>query len=206
MTTCSALNRLIALSRLWTLDEALWILWAYHCDHNDICCKGFWTTPYQISMIEDEEYPVAISVNFWGGPDGAREYSGNLSMFVVDRVLTAWRLHGWGWTWLLRFNPDTTLHIEEQIGRYKPHFSKQKLLPGFEDERTGHWEPEYEEGERVVDHIQIGNDIFPILESGRQGCVVQRGGTDLPIRAVKSAAGSGGSTPSSGKVGVCGGA
>lgn len=191
MRIWSALDRLIALSKLWNVDEALWILWVYKCNQiADICCRGIWTTPYEMSIVEKGLAPaVTIPVGFFGGPDGGRQYLGNLSMFVVDRVLMTWKSHDLGWAWLLQFNPDTALHIEEQIGHYKPYFDEQKLLPGFEDECAWHREsPDYEEGERVVDYVQIGDSVYPILESGRQGCVVQRNGTDLPIRAVKSAA------------------
>lgn len=197
MTNCFELNSLITLSEAWSLDEALWILWVYRCEHDEVCWEGFWTTPYEIGMVEDELCPaMSVKVKFLGGPDGTTSYQGNFSMFAIDRVLTYWRQNGIGWAWLLKFNPDTETHIRNQLGRIKPDFREQKLLPGFEDERDGHWEPSYESGERITDYVQIGDKLWPILESGRQGC------KGFSIRAVKSSAGSD-DTFSNGRVNVC---
>jgi len=133
---------------------------------------------------------TAVRVKFLGGPGGTAMYQGSLSMFVVDRVLWHWRENGVGWEWLLRFDPGTVKTLRDQIGDTAPDFVSQKLLPGFEDELTGHWEPvrvrarvsdnlwdlipSYEDGEQVVDYIDTGEEIYPILESGRQGRVVRK--------------------------------
>ncbi|MHC4188402.1 MAG: hypothetical protein ACYSUB_01780 [Planctomycetota bacterium] len=188
------------------MEEALWVLRVYKCDHDKIFWRGFWTTPYDIGMVE-EKLTLAryVKVEFLGGPNGTCEYEGNLTTYVIDRILMTWRQRQIGWGWLLKFNPSGT-HIKEQLERIAPDFGQQRLLPGFGDERDGHWEDGYAEGERIMEYVQIGDDLVPILESGRQGRVVKRGGNTVPIRAVKSAAGSDANTSSSGRVGVYGGA
>jgi len=193
------------------VDEALWILRVYQCAHDEICWRGFWTTPTKLWRDKEPDFPaVAIKVMFFGGPKGTDKYRGCFSMFVVDRVLAQWRQNDIGWAWLLRFNPETVTHISTQLERIKPNFVRQKLLPGFKDERAGHWEPGhnvwdyipgYENGEQVVDYIEMGDEIYPILESGRQGRVVKRDGSEIPIRAVKSSAES-----ATAEIGACGGA
>lgn len=210
----TGLKHLLALSAAWSVDEALWILRIYQCAYDEICWKGSWTTPAKLWQNKELDFPaVGIKVKFFGGPKGTDEYQGCFSMFVVDRVLAQWRQSDIGWAWLLQFNSETVTHISTQLGRIAPDpfpFVQQKLLPGFEDERAGHWEPggniwdrisDYEDGEQVVDYIEVGDEIYPILESGRQGRVVKRDGSEIPIRAVKSSAES-----ATAEVDVCDGA
>jgi hypothetical protein len=190
-----AFKRLITLSRSWTVDEALWVLWVYKCEHDEICYQSYWTTSYKMGMtLAAERSAGRVWVKFLGGPNGTREYSGFLSDYVVDRVLMKWRVHKIDWTWLLRFNPDTMTHLKDQLGshaRIRSSLCQQKLLPGFEEPpvtMNDRAHGDYEGGERAIEYVQIGDEIYPILESGRQGCVVQRAGRKLPIRAAASAA------------------
>lgn len=185
MIVSSKLNRLVMLSKAWSIDEALWILWVYRCEHDEICWRSFWTTPYEIGIVEDGDcHALQVKVKFLGGPNGNQEYTGSLSMFVVDRVLWRWRGKKLSWSWLLRFDTSKAVHIKDQLGKIKPNF-QQKLLPGFEDERN---EPpfDYVETERVVDYVQIGDDIYPILESGRQGCAVQQTGKPICVTGLSA--------------------
>jgi hypothetical protein len=189
-------RRLVELSTAWSVDEAVWILRVYRCAYDEICYRSYWTTPDKVGQEKEEDFPaIDTKVKFFGGPEGTTMYQGCLSMFVIDRVLAQWRQNDIDWAWLLQFNPDTVTHISRQLEEIRPYFSRQKLLPGFEDEQLlrgmdNVWNhiPDYEDGEQVVDYIEMGGEIYPILESGRQGCVVKRGGSEISIRAVKSSA------------------
>jgi hypothetical protein len=108
---------------------------------------------------DEIRYASDLRVKFFGGPSGNDECVGSLSMFAIDCALTLWRKKRVSWKWLLRFDPQSEKRISAQLGKCKPDFNAQKVLPGFEDERAGHYE-EYE-----------GDEIVPILESGRQGCL-----------------------------------
>lgn len=174
MTTHPNLNRLIALSQLWTVSEALWVLQAYQCGSDEFCLGSLWTTANALEGAVERNpstdlFAADARVKFFGGPNGNREFNASLSTFAMDRALWRWSMQSVDWIWLLRFNPDSDTHLSVQLGKHRPYNASQKFLPGFEDERAGHYE-EYAEGERVLEYVQIGNDIVPILESGRQGC------------------------------------
>jgi hypothetical protein len=124
MTPHSKLNRLIALSKAWSVGEALWVLKAYDSDHDELCWRGSWTTPYALGLTTDGEHPaLEIVVKFLGGPSGGWEYTGPLSMYVVDRVLEDCKLNKTSWCWLLQPNNKPTIHTKEQLGQGKPSAS-----------------------------------------------------------------------------------
>ena len=157
MTRHLKLNRLLALSKAWSVDEALWILQVYGCQRDEILWKNFWTTAYEMGLATDPDCHCAeIHVRFLGGPGNGGAFTGPFSMFVVDRVLWHWKRHEISWEWLLHFNSDTTAHIRDQLKYTRPLMARQKCLPGFEreerfrderfgderfgDERDGHYE------------------------------------------------------------------
>jgi hypothetical protein len=167
MTKHKDLNRLIAYSNIWTIYEALWVVEACRCTKRELCVERIWTTPYDLEYALDAEnnetrYASDLRVKFFGGPSGNDECVGSLSMFAIDCALELWRKRGNNWKWLLRFDPQSGKHISVQLGKCKPNYI-QKVFPAFEDERAGH----YEEGEEFA---QVGDEIVPILELGRQGC------------------------------------
>lgn len=209
-TVIAAFRRLLRIARCWSVDEALWVLQVYRGTREEICWRSFWTTPWEIGIaVEGSKYASEVAVKFLGGPDGTQECIGSLLMFVIDRALNRWQRDGISWSWLLRFNGETETHISEQLKAYAPDCKRQQYLPGFHDTRFGNCEPGWRgDDERVVDYVQIGEDTYPILESGRQGYVMKRCGKKIPIRVSKSSAGSdSGEVPrwsSSGRVGVCG--
>jgi hypothetical protein len=173
MTKHKDLNRLIAYSNIWSIYEALWVIESCRCTRREFCVGRIWTTPYALKHALDAEsdetrYASELEVKFFGGPSGNDEVVGYLSMFAVDCALALWRKKGVSWKWLLRFNAQSDENIADQLGKCKPDFNAQKVFPGFEDERAGHYE-EYAEGERVMEYVQVGDEIVPILESGRLG-------------------------------------
>ena len=166
MTKHKDLNRLIAYSNIWTIYEALWVIEACRCTRRELCAGRMWTTPYDLEHVLDTErkavrdrYAADLRVKFFGGPSGNDECAGSLSMFAIDCALALWRKRGISWKWLLRFNPQSDAHISVQLGKCKPDYNIQKVFTGFEDERSGHYE----------EYVQVGDEIVPILESGRQG-------------------------------------
>ncbi len=139
MTNCLKLNRLVALSKAWSISEVLWILKVYKCDYDELCWRSFWTTPHAVGVATDGNYPASeLRVKFLGGPTGSVGYTGSLSMYTVDRILANWKLNKTNWSWLLQFNSDTTTHISEQLGQVAPG-TRQQSLPGFSND-AGHYE------------------------------------------------------------------
>lgn len=169
------LNRLIVKSQLWTVSEALWVLQAYQCGSDEFCVGRVWTTARELAeSIErnpgQDVFASDVCVKFYGGPSGTREFQVTLSAFAIDRALWRWSQQSIDWIWLLRFDPASNKHLSVQLGKHMPYNVCQRFLPGFEDERAGHYE-EYGDDERVLEYVQVGDDIVPILESGRQGHV-----------------------------------
>ncbi len=138
MTPCSELNRLIAISKAWSVREALWVLEVYDCSRDELCWHGSWITPYTLGLATDSERPaLAIAVKFLGGPNGGREFTGPFSMYVIDRVLENWKLTKTSWYWLLHFNSNTTTPIKEQLELRKPNsLPRQKFLQGLGTDKS----------------------------------------------------------------------
>lgn len=160
------LERLIAKSQLWTVSEALWVLQAYQCGSDEFCLGSMWTTADDLAeAIEcnpgQDVFASDARVKFFGGPNGNREFHASLSTFTMDRALFRWSKRNIDWAWLLRFDANSDKHLSAQLGKHVPYNACQKFLPGFEDERAGHYE----------EYVQVGDDIVPILESKRQGRV-----------------------------------
>ncbi len=207
----TAFKRLLEIAQVWSIDEALWVLQIYCCTREEINWRSFWTTPWEIGIAEESgKHASEVMVKFRGGPDGTREYTGSLLMFVVDRVLYRWHKDKIDWSWLLHFNSDTVAHIQEQLKAYVPDCRRQRTLPGFGKDEPAYI-PEfsefYQDDERIINYVQIEGDIYPILESGRQGHVVKRRGETIPIRVSRSSAGSDSGEnyrwSSGGRVNVC---
>lgn len=157
MTHCLKLNRLIALSKAWSVSEALWILQVYKCDRDELCWRNSWTTPYALGMATDGAYPASeILVKFLGGPTGGWEYAGPLSMYVIDRVLEDWKLNKTSWAWLLQFNSDTTTHISVQLKHVVPG-ERQQLLPGFNNEAGGYEAVPFD---TITEYVQVGMNTY----------------------------------------------
>ena len=192
MIAYSKLKHLVALSNFWSVDEALWVLKTYQCEHDRICWRSYWMAAHKLRCIKNKYYrALLVKVKFFGGPSGTCEYIGSLAMLVVDRVLARWQSDKIDWSWLLHFTSGTTLHIKDQLGQFRPDSLRQMFLLGFEGERNDHSEPsfdDYADGERIIDYVKVGNDIYPILESGRQGHAVQQVGHKLPRHATKASA------------------
>ena len=213
----TAFKRLLEIAQVWSVDEALWVLQVYRYTREEICWRSFWTTPWDMCIAVDSSLHASeVEVKFWGGPDGMRVFTGSFLMFVIDRVLYRWHKDKVDWSWLLHFNCDTATHLEEQLKAYAPDCPRQRMLPGFgEEKRIDNSEFDedpfhsefYQDGERIVNYVQIGGESYPILESGRQGYVVKRGGETIPIRVSGSSAGSDNGEnyrwTSSGRVSVC---
>jgi len=184
-----------------TCKEACWLLELYGHKHDEIAIRMegrfYWTTPYEIAVGRRGEQVAAIitEVRFLGGPKRMRKYYwGSLVSLVVDRILLAYQERKIGFAWLLSFNDQITQNIEKQLWDRIPDAFYQRTF--FDDERDGHCEPltmndrEHDAlpfDNSVVDYIQIGDNIYPIHEDGTQGCVVQRRGKPIPIRAATSA-------------------
>lgn len=213
-----ALNNLIQLSRYWSVSDAMWLIWTYGHEADQVCWQSFWTTPKKMwHQIPGDSKAFSIPVKFWGGPYHNKEICANLATFTIDRVLTVWKLRGIGWFWILLYCPMLRKSLREQLKEYVPEELK-KNIAGLKY-ADNYLEPvvtmndreyddiEYSEGERIIDYVQVGDKVYPILESGRQGCVVERGGRQLPDRAAKSLTRSDDGTvyrwSSSGQVGVC---
>lgn len=136
-------------------------------------------------------------VGFWGGPPGYEGfYFGTFVTFMVDRILQACIHEDVGFAWLLSFDSGKTTSMSLQIGHLWPDRLKQKTFWGPEEgtdclTQKTFWGPEKGTDcpfdNPIVDQVQIGNNIYPIHEDGSQGCVVQRVGKAIPIRAVSAA-------------------
>jgi len=192
---------LISKLKRLTRKEACWLLELYGHKHDEIAVRMgdrfYWTTPYEIAIGRHDEQVAAITteIRFLGGPRGTRKYYwGNLVSLVVDRILLTYQERKIGFAWLLGFNDQTTQSIEKQLWDRIPDAFYQRTF--FDDERDGHYEPvtmnDREYGDLpfdnpIVDYVHIGDDIYPIHEDGRRGCVVQRAGTPIPIRAASDA-------------------
>jgi hypothetical protein len=175
------MNKLKRLTR----KEACWLLELHGHKHDEIAVRMegrlYWTTPYEIAVGRRGEQVAAIvtEVRFLGGPRGIRKYYwGSLVSLVVDRILLTYQERKIGFAWLLCFNDQTTESIEKQLWDRIPDGFYQRTF--FDDERTGHYEPvtmndrEHDDlpfDNPVVDYVQIGDDIYPIHEDGRQGCL-----------------------------------
>ena len=207
----TAFKRLLEIARVWSIDEALWVLQIYRCTREEICWRSFWTTPGEICIaVDSSSHASEVKVKFWGGPDGMREFTGSFLMFVIDRVLYRWHKDKVDWSWLLRFDSDIATHLEEQLKAHAPDCPRQRMLPGFDEEEridNSEFSAFYQDGERIINYVQIGSKTYPILESGRQGYAVKQGGKTIPIRVSKSSAGSDSGEnyrwTSSGRVSVC---
>jgi hypothetical protein len=128
-----AFKHLLEIARVWSVDEALWVLQVYCHTQEEINWRSFWTTPREIGIAEESsKYASEVIVKFYGSPDGIQEYTGSLLMFVIDRVLYRWHKDKVDWSWLLRFNSDTATHIQEQLKAFVPGCLNQRMLPGFE--------------------------------------------------------------------------
>jgi hypothetical protein len=179
------MNKLKRLTR----EEACWLLELHGHKDDEIAVRMegrlYWTTPYEIAVGDGQVAAITTEVRFLGGPRGVRYYQkyywGSLVSLVVDRILLAYQERKIGFIWLLGFNDQTTQSIEKQLWDRIPDAFYQRTF--FDDERAGHYEPvtmndretdDIPFDNPVVDYVQIGDDIYPIHEDGRQGCVVQR--------------------------------
>jgi hypothetical protein len=175
-----AITELIFLSRHWTVNEAMWVLWCYRSDCTQLWWRKFWTTASSIEATEGaEKMANSVPVKFQGGPDRLKTYEGSFAMFVVDRALWAVKERDTSISWLLNFDPESGAHIKNQLKSRRPiavGYRNKKFY--FGDERDDHYERDdllshYEGGERVTDYVQVGDSVIPILESGRQGVAMK---------------------------------
>lgn len=199
----NAVEVLMQKLRRITISEACWLLFLHGHKHDEVYYEssvgGYscWTTPYSFDLYQtaDQDFAVSCRIRYQGGPKGKEGfYWGNLVTLVVDRILLAHQTRGVGFAWILGFDDCSTCHIKEQLQGRIPDALLQRRF--FNDERDGHYEPltmsdrEHDDlpfDNPVVDSVQIGDDIYPIHEDGRQGRVVQRAGEAIPIRAAQTA-------------------
>lgn len=170
--------------KLWkvTIGEGAWLAEVYGCDKTELARVAGRTTFADIveGGWEDNFFCRDTPVGFWGGPpDNENWYNGTLLTFLIDNILRAQVHRDIGFAWLLGFNDAAIGSLKTQIGAHEPDALRQK---------TFQWEVEDCPFDNpVVDYLQIGDDIYPIHEDRSQGCVVQRAGTAIPIRATSDA-------------------
>ena len=174
-----SVKELIFLSRYWTMSEAMWVLWACNSDNHYLWWKKFWATASTVAAGTDGSLMAhEVPIRFQGGPANIKMFGGSFAMFAVDRVLRLTFSEGREIGWLLRFNPDSSRHIAQQLEPQRPKgggYTNERSY--FGDERDGHYERDdllshYEGVEEITEYVQVGDSIVPIYESGRQGVAI----------------------------------
>ena len=181
----TAIDLLTHKLRKLTVDEFCWLAEVYKCQDEELLYK----TPEGVTdritpaKLSDKPWEVIAfakdcEVGFWGGPPGNENfYFGTFITFIVDQILRAQVHRNVGFAWLLSFDGGDAQTMAVQIGHLRPDKLRQKT---FWTETDGDACPF---GNLVVDHVQIGENVYPIYEDGSQGCVVQRAGKAIPNRA-----------------------
>ena len=171
--------------RKLTVDEFCWLAKVYECQDEELLYKtpaGVTdrTTPAKLAAMPWEVIAFAkdCDVGFWGGPPGSENfYFGTFITFIVDQVLRAQVHRGVGFAWLLSFDGGAAKTMSIQIGHLRPDSLRQKTFWNTVEKDECPFD------NLVVDYVQVGENSYPIYEDGSQGCVVQRAGKAIPIRA-----------------------
>jgi hypothetical protein len=181
----TALDLLTHKLRKLTVDEFCWLAKVYECQDEELLYKTpagktDRITPAKLSAKPWEVMAFAkdCKVGFWGGPPGNENfYFGTLVTFAVDQILRAQVHQDIGFAWLLSFDSNNAKSIGVQIGHLRPDKLRQKTFWGTLENDECPFD------NLVVDYVQIGENTYPIYEDGSQGCVVQRAGKAIPLRA-----------------------